>query len=420
MNLELEINELGAAGDGIGRADGQTYYVPYTVPGDHVTIRPLEKQGKGIAAEVDKIRHPSADRIKAKCKHFGTCGGCSLQHVNDQTLAHWKQELIEKSLQRAGIFNSEFEPILTSPERSRRRVEFVASKRKKGVMVGYHIRRSHQIFDVGECPLITKRLQNLIQPLRTVLSEIMPRNSKARLTLTDTENGADLLITSEIEVNLQVREMLAQFAGLQPISRISWYDTRNRILEKLCELKPVEIPIGDHRVPLSPGGFLQATQEGQNSLIELVCKHLPPKTKTVDLFAGCGSFTLPAARFVKSVYAAENDPALVTSLKQAANQYMLPVEAAAHDLFRDPLTSFELNKFECAIIDPPRAGALAQVTELAQSTIKTILFISCNPASFARDAKMLIDAGYRMGKITPIDQFRWSSHVEMFTYFTKP
>ncbi len=420
MTVELEITDLGAAGDGIGRRNGKTYYVPFTLPGDTITAEEGEKKGKGFTADLSEVLAPSELRSKPLCKHFGTCGGCSLQHMHEDALADWKTQLIRDNLSRAGIEDVTFNPIQTSPAHSRRRVEFVASKRKKGVMIGYHLRRSHQINDIGECPLINKELMALVQPLRLLLSDIMPRNSRARLTLTNSPNGPDLLISVEFSVDLDIREKLAAFATDHGLSRICWLDQTDKYLETVCELKPVEIPIGQSKVAISPGGFLQATQEGQETLIDLTLSHIPTGAAIADLFAGCGSFTLPATTVAKHITAYENDLYLINALKKAANTNMLPISAQERDLFRNPVPAHELNNFDCVIIDPPRAGASAQVEEIGYSTVSKVIFISCNPASFARDAQHLIEAGYQMGPVTPIDQFRWSSHVELFTTFTRP
>ena len=420
MTVDLKITELGAAGDGIAHSNGKTYYVPYTLPGDIITAEEGEKKGKGFTAELSSIVTPSDLRTKPPCKHFGTCGGCSLQHMQDDALAEWKIQLIRENLSRAGIEDVTFNPVQTSPAHSRRRVEFVAAKRKKGVMIGYHLKRSHQINDIGECPLINKELMALVQPLRLLLSDIMPRNSRARLILTNSPNGPDLLISAEFSVDLDIREKLASFAAEYGLSRICWLDQTDKYLETVCEFKPVEIPIGQSKVAISPGGFLQATQEGQETLINLTLSEIPSGAAIADLFAGCGSFTLPATAVAKHITAYENDLYLINALKKSANTNMLPITAEERDLFRNPVPAHELNNFDCVIIDPPRAGASAQVEEIGYSTLKKVIFISCSPASFSRDAQHLIEAGYQMGPVTPIDQFRWSNHVELFATFTRP
>jgi len=220
--LELLIDHIGAQGDGIAYKDGQAYYVPFTAAGDTVRVEAGEKRGNGQSAQIAEIVHPSPDRQKAECRHFGTCGGCNLQHLKPASLSQWKTEKLRTILQQAGIEDVKINPVEVSPARSRRRVEFVASKRKKGVMIGYHVRKSHQVFDVGECPLIHPELLSLVKPLRQMLSQFLPRNSKARLTLTHTLGGPDLLIACTVTPELEQREILAEFANQHGLSRISW------------------------------------------------------------------------------------------------------------------------------------------------------------------------------------------------------
>lgn len=417
--LNLTIDHIGANGDGVAQVDGRACYVPYTAPGDVISATKKEDSGRGFTAEMTELHTPSSVRTKPACKHFGTCGGCSLQHLNAETVAKWKKDRILEPLLRAGLSPNSVKETMTSPTASRRRVEFVASKRKKGVMIGYHLKKSHQIFDIGECPVLSSDILALVKPMRMVLPKIMARNSEARLTLTSTINGPDLLISANISLDLHVRETLANFCQEHELSRITLLNEKERSNEVISARKPTSIKIERLEVEVPAGGFLQATEEGQETLITLMKKYLSKDKNVVDLFSGCGSFTLPAAYESKRVHAFEGNEEMVLALRKSANNHMLPVTAEYRDLFRRPLISDELNKFDTAIIDPPRAGAAAQVAELALSNIPRIIFISCNPNSFARDAKMLCDSGYELKEITPIDQFRWSPHVELFSIFEK-
>ncbi|MBL4739734.1 MAG: class I SAM-dependent RNA methyltransferase [Sneathiella sp.] len=418
--LKLTIDHIGSNGDGVAIKDDRPYYVPFTAPGDIITATVKEERGRGFIAELEELQTPSPLRRKAACKHFMTCGGCSLQHLDDATLANWKKDRITEPLVRANVDFDTIEDTLTSPQGSRRRVEFVAAKRKKGVMIGYHLKKSHQIFDVGECPILSPDLLALVKPLRLMLPIIMARNSEARLILTSTVNGPDLLISANIELDLEVREVLADFCQKHSLSRITLRNEKERFEEKVVTRKPTAIKIENFDAEVPPGGFLQATEEGQETLISLMKQYLSKNKNVVDLFSGCGSFTLPAGATSKKVEAFEGNEDMVAALQKSANKHMLPIVAQYRDLFRRPLIFDELNKFDTAIIDPPRAGATAQVAELAMSKISTIIFISCNPNSFARDAKLLLDGGYQLKKVIPIDQFLWSPHVELFSIFEKP
>jgi len=417
--LELTIDHIGTNGDGVAIKDDRPYYVPFTAPADVITATVKEEKGRGFIAELVELQTPSPLRKKAPCKHFGTCGGCSLQHIDDATLSKWKEDRIAEPLSRASVAFDAIEETITSPQASRRRVEFVAAKRKKGVMIGYHLKKSHQIFDVGECPILSADLLAQVKPMRLMLPSIMARNSEARLTLTSTLNGPDLLISANIELDLEIREILARFGQKQNLSRITLRNEKERFEEIVVTRKPALIKIENFEAEISPGGFLQATEEGQETLISLMKQSVSKNQNVVDLFSGCGSFTLPAAATSKKVHAFEGNEDMVVALQKSANKYMLPVVAEYRDLFRRPLISDELNQFDTAIIDPPRAGAAAQVAELAMSRVSTIIFISCNPNSFARDAKVLMDGGYQLKKIIPVDQFLWSPHVELFSIFEK-
>jgi len=419
MNPEIKIEQLGSAGDGVGELDGVPCFVPYSAAGDVLRVNKVDNRGAGILAEIEEIITPSPDRQDIKCRHFGTCGGCSLQHLNDDFVADWKANLIRQALAQKDITDVVINPTVMSPEFSRRRVEFVAKKRKKGVMIGYHRPRSHQIFDVGECPLLQPELLALVKPLRAILPDLMPRNSEARLTLTATKNGVDLLVSIAAAIDLEGREQLATFAQTHKLCRISWYDETEKLMDQVASIKPAAITVGETDTLLPAGGFLQATLHGQETLVQLMLEHLPTKSRVVDLFAGCGTFTLPAAPFAKEVHAVEGSHTHTENMQLAANQQMLAVSTEARDLFRRPLLAEEFKGFDVVIIDPPRAGAKAQVQEIGLSNIKTVIFISCSPKSFARDAEVLLDYGFKMSPITPVDQFRWSTHIELFTTFTR-
>ncbi len=419
MNDKIEIEYIGVAGDGVGTLNGKSYYVPYTAPGDVVSVQNAEQRGTGIAAEATEFFTKSELHAPAQCKHYGTCGGCSVQHLQDEFVENWKSELITSALKTKELPVPEIKAVETSPIHSRRRVEFVAAKRKKGVMIGYHRPKSHQIFDVGECPLLLPELVALIKPLRTLLPELLARNSQARLTLTMTNNGVDLVIATAHSLDLEGREKLARFAQDHKLCRLTWNDDVEKLQDQIAAVKPAVITVGDVETQLPAGGFLQATEHGQETLVRLVCAELGAKEKVVDLFAGCGTFSLPAAKHAREVLAVEGNEYHTDNMKIAANRQMLPLQTETRDLFRRPLLADEFKPFDTVIIDPPRAGAKAQVEEIARSKITKVLAISCNPKSFARDAEVLIDYGFKMGPITPVDQFRWSNHVELFTTFTR-
>ncbi|MEH6527723.1 MAG: 23S rRNA (uracil(1939)-C(5))-methyltransferase RlmD [Sneathiella sp.] len=418
MPLNLTIDHIGGSGDGVAIEDGQTFYVPFAAPDDQLTVIEGEARGQGHMAEIQEILAPSPLRVQPECKHFGTCGGCSLQHLDANFTANWKRQRIVDCLSMCGITNAKIHPTISSPAHSRRRVEFVASKRKKGVMIGYHVRRSHQVFDVGDCPLVHPSLFALIKPFRSALPVLMQRNSSARITATATDNGPDILVTAEIELTLEARQLLADFATQNSLSRIAWRQKEKDIPEVVSAIKPANVQMGDIPVTLAPGGFLQATTAGEEALVAIAKEALKNCSNVVDLFAGCGSFAFPLSRLSK-VHAVDGDEELISALQRSANKNILPISTEVRDLFRRPLFTNELKNYDGLLFDPPRAGAKAQVEEIAESSVGTVVALSCNPVTFARDISHLISAGYELEFVQPVDQFLWSPHVEMIAVLRK-
>ncbi|WP_288902577.1 23S rRNA (uracil(1939)-C(5))-methyltransferase RlmD [uncultured Sneathiella sp.] len=412
MTVELAIDHIGSAGDGVAEKDGKSYYVPFTAPGDWLRASVLEERGNGSVAAIDEIFTPGPDRIDPTCRHFGTCGGCSLQHLTPAFTADWKRQRIIDCLSMAGIDGANVLETLTSPLGSRRRVEFIAAKRKKGVMVGFHLRRSHQIFDVGDCPVIDATLLALVKPLRALLPSLLKRNSEAKIMATVSENGPDLLITAKKELDLETREALAAFTEEQQLARIAWQQSAKEIPEVIAARLPAVVRLNDVPVTLPPGSFLQASKAGETSLAEFAKSALGDAKTITDLFAGVGSFTFPLAAGSR-VHAVEGDTELVAGLQAAANRAILPVTSETRDLYHRPLLTDELNAYDGLVFDPPRAGAKAQAEEIAKCDIPVVVAISCNPVTFARDVRTLIDGGYQLGDVLPVDQFLFSPHVEM-------
>ncbi|WP_373087502.1 class I SAM-dependent RNA methyltransferase [Sneathiella sp.] len=419
MMVDLTIDRIGANGDGIAENAGKIYFVPYTAPGDKIRATEQEQHGRGYIAKLDELLVAGPDRAHPSCHHFGTCGGCSLQHLMPAYTATWKRQRIVDCLSLAGINDIEVGSTVNSDPQSRRRVEFIASKRKKGVMIGFHLRRSHQIFDVGKCPLINGKLMDLVNPLRAMLPRVMARNSTAKIAATQTDNGPDVLITADYDIGLYEREALAFFARKNGLSRISWQHQGGDLPEVITACQPSHVRIGDISVALSPGGFLQATEAGELALVNRAIAALHGATHIVDLFAGCGSFTFPLVHRAK-VHAVEADKSLITALQSAANKNMLPVTSEERDLFRRPLRAAELAAFDGLLFDPPRAGAKAQAEEIAKSDIPTVVAVSCNPISFARDVGILLAGGYDLISVLPVDQFLWSPHIEMVAVLERP
>ncbi len=420
MSVDLTIDHIGAGGDGIAFLDQQTIYLPATAPGEIIKAEIGEKRGNGFEGTVLEVITSSGLRQKPICRHYDQCGGCNLQHLQDGFVDDWKRQLIVAQLARQGLSDIIVNTTITSAARSRRRIDFVASRRKKSAMVGFHQKRSKQIFDIGDCPVIRPELLNLAKPLRNLCTRVLPRNSKADVIATLSDNGVDILITSEksMELDLDLRQVLSDFAEHEDLARICWRSTGKGLVDVVSARKTPSLRMGDVDVALAPAGFLQATKDGETALANLVQTYLKDCHYIADLFAGCGSFTFPLAKHSKT-HAVDSNPDLIQSLQSSANKAVAPVTSETRDLFQRPITREELKPFDGVLFDPPRAGAKIQVEEIAASSVKNVVGISCSPGTFARDARVLIDGGYSLIEVTPVDQFRWSSHVELIGLFKR-
>ncbi|KDB03587.1 RNA methyltransferase [Defluviimonas sp. 20V17] len=403
--MQVTITRLGHQGDGI--AEGPIY-VPGALPGEVV-----EGQLSGDVLTAPRIVTPVAARVRPPCPHARACGGCALQHAEDAFVAAWKTEITRAALAAQGI-EARLRPIVTSPARSRRRAVLAGKRTKKGVIVGFHGRASDTVVPIPDCHLLHPDLMALLPPLEEVTALAGSRKGALAITVTRSLAGADVAVSGGKALDLDLRMALAALADRHRFARLSWED------EVIAQAAPPEQALGAARVAPPPGAFLQATEAGEAALISAVSETISSAKQVVDLFAGCGTFTLPAASGA-DVHAVESSAAMLAALdrgwRNAAGLHRVTTEA--RDLFRRPLMAEELARFDAAIIDPPRAGAQAQVAELARAQLPVIAAVSCNPATFARDARDLIAAGYRLDWVQPIDQFRWSPHVELAARFSR-
>lgn len=402
--MEITIQRLGHRGDGI--AEGPVL-APLTLPGEVVAGEVSEGR-----MEAPRIVTPSPDRVKAPCPHFRQCGGCALQHASDGFLARWKQEVVETALSAQGL-STDFRPIHISPPRSRRRATLAGTRTKKGALVGFHARRSDTIVPITECHVLHPDLMAVLPTLEQITRIGASRSATLAFALTRSANGIDCAVSGGKPLDESLRLALPQF--LSQFARMTWNDET-----VFTEAAPVQ-PFGPATVTPPPGAFLQATPDGEAALVAAMQEATQGADRIVDLFSGCGTFTFPVATRAP-VHAVEGSAAMVAALDRGVRhtEGLRPVTTETRDLFRRPLVGDDLAPYDAAIIDPPRAGAEAQVRGLAASGITKIGFVSCNPVTFARDAKTLVDAGYRLDWVQVVDQFRWSPHVELAARFTKP
>jgi 23S rRNA (uracil1939-C5)-methyltransferase len=395
------IVRVAARGDGV-TALGR--HVAGAAPGDH------------IAADGNII--PGPHHATPPCPHFGKCGGCSLQHLDDIALADFVRDRVIGPLAAKGIVAREVRPVHLSPPRSRRRASLRYSRQKGGITLGFAGQGSHDLVDIRTCEIVTPRLLDVIIAARGLLLKWPKSSISGQLELTQVDQGVDVLVTGLAPSNLTEHELLSQFAERQGLARLSLDQGYGP--ETQYEPEPATVHFGDVAVRFPHASFLQATQDGEAALAAAATEALQGCRMVADLFSGLGCFAFHLSTSGRKVYAAEAARDAVLALTGAANARQLPVFAEHRDLFRNPLQADMLNRFDGLALDPPRAGAEAQVSAIAQSSLKRLCYISCNPATFARDARSLCDAGFVLDTLWPVGQFRWSTHVELASLFVRP
>lgn len=406
----LTIERLGHLGDGIGHdATGAPLYAAKTLPGEVV-----EGEVEGSTLKSPRILTPSPDRVRPPCSHYRTCGGCSLQHASDAFVADWKIGVVRTALAAQGL-TATFRPILTSAPRTRRRATLAGRRTKKGAMVGFYARASDTLVEVTDCHLLHPDLMAALPVLREITLIGASRSTEVALTLTQSTAGLDLSVTGAKPADARLKMELARLAAAHRIARLTWEG------EALALITQPTQTFGPALVTPPPGAFLQATASGESALLSAITDTLLPARRIADLFAGCGTFTLPLAQRAE-VHAVESDAPMLDALAKAWRNTpgLKRITTEPRDLFRRPLHQIDLKPFDAVVIDPPRAGAEAQMHELAASPIQRIAALSCNPVTFARDAKILTQGGYRLHWVQVVDQFRWSPHIELAAAFTKP
>jgi len=420
-DIELTIDYVGRRGDGVGAFEGKPVFVPRALAGETVQVKLLESRDKGYAARLLQVVSPSADRIAAPCPHYDKCGGCSLQHW--QGYEGWKAERSLELLEKAGVLAEQVKPTIYIPAGTRRRATLAAHKQNGKVHLGYHRARSHDIVNIPNCLILTPRLQVLIEAIRPYLVAILADNKPADIFVQDTGDVLDVMITGPVasgkKFNLAVREAMGDMVRECNIARLSWRAKDTDEPELILQPAPVIKKSGLLSVELPPGAFMQPSAEGEAALVAAILEPIKAagSKNIADLFAGCGTFTGPLLQY-GTIYAAESDRASVQAL-QKASAGITQLNTAYRNLFSDPLTEKELNEFDAVIMDPPRMGAKEQAETFAWSDVKLIVSVSCNPTTFVRDAKTLIEGGYKFRSVQIIDQFTYSSHVELVGVFAR-
>ena len=399
MSAAGEILRIAAKGDGV-TADGR--FVHGAAPGDTLLA--------------DGTLRPGPHRAAPACRHFGTCGGCQLQQLDEESLAVFVAERVANAASGQGLEPALIAPPHLSPPHSRRRAAMRAESKGGRVELGFREGRSHRIVDLAECPVLLPALADLVQPIRMLLAR-QGRKIAADIELAVVEQGVDLAIKGYSVEGLAATEAMLDFAREQELARLTLDQGYGP--EALWEPEPVTVMLGGVSVAYPPGAFLQATQDGEAALIAATRAWLAGAGTIADLFSGLGTFAFALAGPGRKVLAAEAARDAHLACKAAAGRAGLPIHALHRDLFRNPLDAAELDRFDAVLLDPPRAGAREQVGRLAESKVPRVVYVSCNPSSWARDAATLIAGGYRLEELRPVGQFRWSTHVELASLFVR-
>jgi 23S rRNA (uracil1939-C5)-methyltransferase len=401
----LTISHLGHRGDGVAETPAGPVFVPYALPGE--TVEAEAVPGHPDRRRLLRVERASAERIAPICPHFGRCGGCAVQHWDWDHYRAWKRELVTSALAQAGLA-ADVDDLIDAHGEGRRRAVFHARRGTHDILVvGFAGLRSHDVVPIDRCPIFAPGLGGALEAAWAIAEALKSTAKPLDIQATATDHGLDVDVRGSGPLPPAALVALAPIAETHRLARLTRHG------ELVAQRAQPAIAIGRATVVLPPGAFLQATQEGEAVLARLVAEHIADARHVADLFCGVGPFALRLAERAR-VAALDSDEAAIAALRRAAAAPGLkPIVASARDLFRRPLTTAELGAYQAVVFDPPRQGAQAQARELSRSKVPTIVAVSCNPATFARDAQILVAGGYRLARVTPVDQFRYSSHVEL-------
>lgn len=409
--VELEIVRLGAQGDGIASTAHGDVYVPKALPGERVVA-----EIEGTRARVSAIVRASEDRIVPECPHFGTCGGCAAQHMGPQLYQAWKRGMVERAFAHRGL-EATIDAIVAVPPGRRRRATFTAVRRARGVELGFHEEGSHALVDITRCPVLLPVIEQALPQLRAIADALTgSTGDNVRLAVAACRDGLDVAITERPAAPSAIaRTRIAEITREAAIVRVM--DGANIVVQKSVP----HVVFGGADVALPPAAFIQATAEAEAAIGDIISAATRKAKRVADLFCGLGTFTFGLARRAR-VLAMDGDGVAVTALAAAAKGTpgIKAIETRVRDLIREPLSRTELKEFDAVVLDPPRVGAKAQAEALARSQVPVVCAVSCNPATLARDCRILVDGGYAIERVVPIDQFVWSPHVEAITVLRRP
>jgi 23S rRNA (uracil1939-C5)-methyltransferase len=420
MEAVLHVTSVGVRGDGIADGNGERVFLPFTAPGDVVHARLGERSGEGRSGTVVALLTPGA-RQEPACGHFGDCGGCALQHLAPDAYASAKIAWLTAALAQHGVAADTVAPLRLLPAGTRRRARWTIRRPRRGpAEIGFLARASHRVVDMRECHVLHPALASLVAPLRGLAAMLFAPGGEGAATATRADTGVDLLIDLAVAPDLAALEAMASFAQAHDLARLSWRAPGGPPVPA-AQHRPVRAVFGGTAVDLPDEPFLQASAEAEAVLVAAVCDGVGAAGPIADLYAGVGTFTFALAG-AAAVHAVEGSAAAVGAIRAAAARAgpAHPVSCERRDLATRPLRPDELARFAAVVFDPPRAGARAQCQALAVSSVARIVAVSCNQATFARDARILVDGGYRLCSVQPIDGFAWSPHLELVARFERP
>jgi 23S rRNA (uracil1939-C5)-methyltransferase len=405
----LDIARLGAQGDGVADTPSGPVFVPYALSGERV-----QADVHGERARLIAVMTPSPDRIAPVCRHFTHCGGCAVQHLRSPAYLAWKREVVIAAFASRGI-DAPVAPVASVGVGARRRAAFSARRTGRGVVLGFHEAKGVEIVDLQECPVTASAIVRVLPGLRRLVEPLMSRRAPGRVIVTLAANGLDVAVEDVPgDPPPDVREFLAREATALGLARLTLAG------DTLYQATVPAVRFGTANVVLPARSFLQAAPVAEAAMVRLVTQAVVGAKRVVDLFSGMGTFTFPLAQNA-SVLAVDGDKQAIAALQNAAKRTpgLKPIEVKVRDLFREPLSARELQGFDAAVFDPPRAGAATQAQSLVDSPINVVVAVSCNPATLARDARILIDGGFKLERVTPIDQFLFSPHIEAVAVFRR-
>jgi 23S rRNA (uracil1939-C5)-methyltransferase len=412
MTEILTIDNVGHRGDGVGHVGGDAIYVPYALGGETVEVEAV--RGHPDRRRLLRVATSSAERIVPFCKHFGVCGGCAIQHWQSEPYQAWKRELVIETLRQAGI-DCEVAPLIDAHGAGRRRITLHARKGTHDVMkLGFAAAGSHDIVSIDHCPILDPALTGAIEAAWALAEALIVIDKPLDIQVTAADNGLDVDVRGSGPLPSKLIATLSRIAETHRLARLTRHG------ELVLMRTPPVIEIGTAQLMLPPGCFLQATVAGEEALAALVLKHCKGAKQIADLFCGVGPFALRLAARSR-VFAYDSDAPAIGALQKtiSSSSGLKPIKAEVRDLFQRPLVPQELRDIDAVVFDPPRQGAQAQAQKLAAGRVPLVVAVSCNPATFARDARILLEGGYKIDGVTPVDQFRHTPHVELVARFRK-